>query len=468
MGSDGEQIGPRIYNLFPRLVGSVDKWDVHLYRAVEMEFNWIYVNPINYTGFSGSLYSIKDYFKFNSMFAPEGSADPHSWEPLKKFIAECHAHKMRFMLDLVINHTAIDSPLVEEHPDWYKERIGVIDRSTHQVIRYYELDEKIPVHEYPDDQYEIRRKISNPYAIDPADARKVTIWGDLAELDSGNSPKKTEIQDYWKKLLQFYLDMGVDGFRCDAAYQVPSEMWRILINYVKEKAPKTIFLAETLGCTLKQCELLSDAGFDYIHSSSKWWDFTQSWAIEQYEEFRHLAPSVSFPESHDTKRLALETNDRQDVQIFRYAFAAFFSKGVLMPIGYEYGFHRKLDVVDMMPNEWEEKHMDISSNIKEINKFKTQIRALNEDGRIIHWSYPNLGILVIKKTSLDGKQSILLIYNKDWNNNNFISINFSDLFKNKQDPIYRIQLSGERKLVTFEKFEADLRPNEFMFFIQGE
>ena len=57
-----------------------------------MGFDWIYVNPLNYTGFSGSLYAIKDFYKFNPLFAPEdpGGEDPTSWAPLVKFIDACH------------------------------------------------------------------------------------------------------------------------------------------------------------------------------------------------------------------------------------------------------------------------------------------------------------------------------------------------------------------------------------------
>jgi len=50
-----------IYNLFPLLAGKFTEWDSHLLRASEMGFNWVFVNPVNYPGFSGSLYSVKDY-----------------------------------------------------------------------------------------------------------------------------------------------------------------------------------------------------------------------------------------------------------------------------------------------------------------------------------------------------------------------------------------------------------------------
>ena len=52
---------PLIYNLFPRLAGSCDQWVGHAARAAAMGFNWLYVNPVNFPGFSGSLYSTKEY-----------------------------------------------------------------------------------------------------------------------------------------------------------------------------------------------------------------------------------------------------------------------------------------------------------------------------------------------------------------------------------------------------------------------
>ena len=63
---------PFIYNLFPSLLGPVDKWLSHVERAVEMGFNWIFLNPLHLTGASGSLYAIRDYFHFNPAFFPDG------------------------------------------------------------------------------------------------------------------------------------------------------------------------------------------------------------------------------------------------------------------------------------------------------------------------------------------------------------------------------------------------------------
>src|ERR1044071_2930431 len=62
-----------IYNLFPLLAGNVRDWKPHLVRAADMGFDWIFINPIQFPGFSGSLYSIKDYFDFNPLIADGAS-----------------------------------------------------------------------------------------------------------------------------------------------------------------------------------------------------------------------------------------------------------------------------------------------------------------------------------------------------------------------------------------------------------
>src|SRR5690348_17570993 len=86
------------------------------------------------------------------------------------------------------------------------------------------------------------------------------------------------------------LKLGFGGFRCDAAYKVPAEVWRRLIDAAKAVDPEIVFLAENLGATVAEVEALGKAGFDYLFNSMKWWDFESSWLLEQYEKFRHIGP----------------------------------------------------------------------------------------------------------------------------------------------------------------------------------
>lgn len=458
---------PRIYNLFPRLLGAINHWYKHIERINEMDFNWVYLNPLNFAGFSGSLYATKDPFKFNPLFTPtEKASDPYSWEPLKNFIQECHQHNLKFMMGLIINHISIDSYLLTEHKSWFKKKWALLEKYTRLPIKFFEGDKMPDVKEYSRDEYILEYTLAHPYAIDPNDARQVTIYGDQVELDYENPNVYREIIDYWKEYFDFILDLGIDGFRCEAAYQIPHDAWEELISYVRNKNQDVLFLADTLGCSLEQCRNISDAGFDYIHSSSKWWDYKESWLIEQYNEFRQHAPSVSFPESHETKRVAEETNGNEKIQIFRYLFAAFFSAGVLMPLGYEYGFKTQLDVVEMKPSDWETKKFDISNEIRKINEFKQQYRCLNEDGKIIRKPYEDENILLLRKTSKDEKQHFLLIYNKDWNNFHKVHISNLGEILDLNASIYRVFINKDTRELKKPIFNENLNPNEYVLLFQ--
>ena len=139
-----------------------------------------------------------------------------------------------------------------------------------------------------------------------------------------------------------------------------------------------LFVAETLGCRLEEVEALDQAGFDYFYNSSKWWDFREPWCLEQHAQFANV-PSISFPESHDTERLAAQTGGSEAVQRQRYAFAAAFSAGLQLTIGYD-GFRRKLDVVTTSPRDWEVPAFDLTGFVRRVNRLKRHHPLLGSEG----------------------------------------------------------------------------------------
>jgi starch synthase (maltosyl-transferring) len=381
--------GPRIYNLFPLLAGAIAEWRRHLPRIAELGFDWVYVNPFHYPGFSGSLYAVKDYYRLNPLFAEASGKRPETL--LREFTDAAAVQGLGVMMDLVVNHTAKDAVLVEQHPGWYCR----------------------------DDDGDIR----SPSAIDPADARNVTVWGDLAEIDYRERPEREEIVNYWQDLIRRHVALGFRGFRCDAAYKVPVSVWKEVIAAGRAESEDVIFAAETLGCRLEEVQELQSAGFDYLFNSAKWWDFRADWLLEQYESHRAIAPSISFPESHDTDRLAAEL-ERQGVveperieraYRQRYLFAAAFSSGVMMPMGFEYGFRRRLDVVETRPDWWEEKRFDLSEFIAEANRAKAATPALNIEGpqRRIAAAGSRIAALLRETGAVDGAGWALTLINPD-------------------------------------------------------
>ena len=257
----------RIYNLFPLLAGPLPDWTPHLQRAVDLGFDWIYVNPIQQSGHSGSLYSIADYFSIDQRFLKPRSGQAPD-EQVRDMTGKAADLGLSVMTDLVINHCAVDSRLVREHPQWFK-RDG--DR------------------------------VANPYCVEADGSR--TVWRDLAQFDHARTSDPDGLLDYCCKVVEHLVDLGFKGLRCDAAYQIPTPFWRRLIKRTRAAHPGVIFLAETLGCTPTQTRNTASAGFDYVFNSSKWWDFSSPWLLEQYDLTRDMVPSISFPESHDTERL---------------------------------------------------------------------------------------------------------------------------------------------------------------------
>ena len=343
--------GPRIYNLFPSLVGPVERWAEHLPRIAAMGFDWVFVNPFHETGESGSLYAVKDYYRLNPLF--RGDARERDDELIRRFAERARESGVAFMMDLVVNHTARDAALVQRHPEWYRR--------------------------------DARGAVVSPSVTDPDDPAKVTVWTDLAELDWSERRARDEMLAFFADVVRHYVRLGVRGFRCDAAYKVPAPVWSSLIAAARELDPHVVFAAENLGAPTADVLALRPARFDYLFNSSKWWDFRSSWLLDQYEQFRHIAPSIAFPESHDTPRLAAERSGSSDVELeseymFRYLFAAFFSTGVMIPIGYEFGFDRPFDVVMTRPHHWQRARFDISTFIAQVNAMKADVPALNQEG----------------------------------------------------------------------------------------
>jgi starch synthase (maltosyl-transferring) len=411
---------PIIYNLFPRLVGPMKDWLPHMERAKNMGFNWIYINPFHFVGFSGSLYSIKDYYDFNPLFL-----DPDDKrtgvEQLKDVVKKAEELELQLMMDLVINHTAIDSVLIEDHKDWYKQNAD--------------------------------GTIKNPGVWEGN--RLVTVWGDLAEIDNAASKDLKKLRQYWLDLLHFYIDVGFHGFRCDAAYKVPAKMWDYLITNAKKHNSQTLFFAESLGCEIEDVIKLAKAGFDYTFNSSKWWDFEQPWCLQQYRENSKLAPSISFPESHDCQRLMNDYSGHVDAVKLRYAFASVFSTGLLMPIGFEFGFRKALHVVDTMPTDWETTNIDLSPFISQMNALKLEHIVLKEDNPIETVPTESSQVFAFMKTSHDLTEKALIILNKSSHSwERFYCSNMEKLFK----------FEGALKDVSIDH-PMEYIPNDFEYYL---
>jgi starch synthase (maltosyl-transferring) len=416
-------LSPIIYNLFPPLAGSIPQWEKYLPRIARMGFDWIYLNPFHYPGFSGSLYAVKDYFAFNPRFIEGVAGDP--FQALEHFCRQARQKGILVMMDLVLNHTASDALLVAEHPEWYARN--------------------------PDGS------LKHPSCIDPVDANRVTVWGDLAELEFWTPPDSDGLLAFFLQVISRYLHVGIRGFRCDAAYKVPGSFWARLIEKVRLLNPEVCFVAETLGCRLPEIKQLKEAGFNLLYNSSKWWDFQAPWCLEQYQDNRKVAPSISFPETHDTARLITEAGGNQAVVKQSYLFAAFFSAGLLMPMGFEYGLPSKLDMIHPHPEAWQEKQYDLTDFISQVNQMKRSYPVLQEEGPIQRLTQAGLPVVMLRKSSETRPGQVLAVINATLHPQTGVELDWVILLGSPGSKIHELT-PGAAPLPSGDIIKIDLKP----------
>jgi len=417
-----------LYNLFPLLAGPVSTWTPHLERARSLGCDWVFVNPIQRPGFSGSLYSVGDCFALNPLLIEGGGGAAEA--QVRSMAARAHGLGLKLMVDLVVNHTAIDCTLTREHPEWYEREDGDIKR---------------------------------PYCIE--DGKKV-VWGDLAQLDWEHTPDPEGLYAYVRRVVQFLLDLGFDGFRCDAAYQVPGAVWKRLIADVRATHPNTVFSAETLGCTPEQTLATAQAGFDWVFNSVKWWDFESSWLLEQYDLIRPECRSIAFPESHDTPRLWEEARGNEAEVKQRYLMAAVFSAGLMLPMGLEFGFRKKPHVVDTRPSDWEKPSADLQKWLAAVHHMKCSERVFREEGPIeLLWS-DNPRVMILRKTSLDRGQQAVLLLNKDVHGRQAVTTESLHRWLPSGAKVRCVSPENPMSQVA-EPFHYELRPGEAVVLVAG-
>lgn len=188
-----------IYSLFVRnhtpegTFAAVEK-DLDRIKALGTDIIWFMpIQPtgiLNRKGKDGSPYAIRDY----------RSVDPAqgTMEDFKHLTEEIHKRGMLCILDVVYNHTAPDSLLIKEHPEYFK-----------------------------------RDSQGNTVTLVPD-------WSDIADLDYS----KEGLWRYQIDTLKMWAEM-VDGFRCDVAPRVPVEFWKKARREVEEVRPGAIWLAES-------------------------------------------------------------------------------------------------------------------------------------------------------------------------------------------------------------------------------
>ncbi len=173
--SNGDGIGD--------LVGIIDKLDY--LKDLGVKVIWltpIYVSPQNDNG-----YDIADYYNIDPMFG--------NMEDFKKLLKETHKKGMKLILDMVVNHTST------EHY-WFKEAIKDVNNPYHNFYIWRDEPNNWQS-KFGGSAWEYVESL-NKYYLHLFDKTQ-------ADLNWENPVLREEIF----KMMRYWLDMGVDGFRLD-------------------------------------------------------------------------------------------------------------------------------------------------------------------------------------------------------------------------------------------------------------
>ena len=180
-----------------------------LLRENGVDIIWLMpIHPIGVLerkGTLGSYYAVRDYKAVNPEFG--------TIEDFDNFLSRAHGMGFKVILDWVANHTSPDSKWAEEHPEWFLRN--------------------------PDGSFVVQHD-----------------WTDITPLDLTNREMMAAMRD----CLRFWLDRGVDGFRCDVAGEMPVEYWQEQISILRKEYPGKYWLAEG------EKPELHTAGFDASYS----------------------------------------------------------------------------------------------------------------------------------------------------------------------------------------------------------
>lgn len=301
-------------------------------------------------------------------------------------LADAIHHKgAKLFIDLAINHTGWGSTLHEKHPEWYA-------------------------------------KDNNGSFISPG-AWGVT-WGDLSELN-------THLPDLWKYLAEVFLvwcRRGVDGFRCDAGYKIPVEAWRYIILRVHQEFPNTVFLLEGLGGSWEATEkLLTEGRMQFAYS-----ELFQNYSGRDVANYLNYSLEISqrkgvwvhYSETHDNNRLAA---NGKKWSLFRNQLCALTSVngGFGYTCGVEWLATEKILVHQRSGLSWGNPD-NIVPELGLLSKLLLGHPCFWDGSKLTRISEINSAIYVLRRESKDGKHTVFVLANTDFDNDHEFCLQYEN------------------------------------------
>ncbi|MDD6210273.1 MAG: alpha-amylase family glycosyl hydrolase [Bacteroidales bacterium] len=281
-------------------------------------------HPAVVKGNAGSPYAIKDYYDVDPDLAENV---PDRMAEFEAMLTRTHREGLKVIIDFVPNHVAREyysdmKPAgVRDLGEEDKTSIGFSNQNNFYYITQSGFSPQFllsddPVNGYS--EYPAKATGNDVFHASPS----LSDWYETVKLNygvdyvNGGTKEFDPIPDTWNKMydiLIYWVDKGVDGFRCDMAEMVPVEFWEWVIPKVKEHVPEVIFIAEIYN-PQRYREFLSTGQFDYLYDKVGLYDTLRgvtccnrsaSDITECWKSIEGIQPyMLNFMENHDEQRIA--------------------------------------------------------------------------------------------------------------------------------------------------------------------
>ncbi|MDA9537816.1 alpha-amylase [Bradyrhizobium sp. CCBAU 21362] len=261
-----------------RRFGQLTAW---LDYAVNLGVSGILLGPVFASSTHG--YDTIDHFQIDPRLGDDGDFDA--------FIDAAHCRGLRIVVDGVFNHVGRECPIFQRalaggpacgEASWFHLRWPPEGSSK----------------EEPD------------YATFEGHRQLVTL-----------NHREPAAADYVTRVMTFWLDRGVDGWRLDAAYAVPGQFWSGILPAVRARHPQAYIFGEMIHGDYSG--FVRETGVDAVTQYELWkaiWSslndrnmFELAWALKRHNEMIDTFVPQTFIGNHDVTRIASQLRDERHI-----------------------------------------------------------------------------------------------------------------------------------------------------------
>lgn len=254
---DGGPHGPRLRHL----IGWLD-------HAADLGASGLLLGPVFDSATHG--YDTLDHLRIDPRLGTEADLDA--------LVTACHERDIHVALDGVFNHVS------DQHPRVIEARAAGFEGPP---ATWFRIDR-----------------------TDPDGPRPSVFEGhsSLVELDHRNP----DVVAYITRVMNHWLDRGVDAWRLDAAYAVEPEQWAQILAGVRDRHPQAWVFGEVIHGDY--VDIVARSGLDSVTQYELWkaaWSaiqdrnfFELDWTLSRHNELLRTFTPQTFIGNHDVTRIA--------------------------------------------------------------------------------------------------------------------------------------------------------------------